>query len=171
MYIYTQYTLTIQGCFTVVIPYMHTVYFEQVHSLHYIPTPSSLLPLFCTVFRGFHYAVFKHTYSLFQPSSLPPQYSFFSPSLSHLSPPQIISLSHSCPIHHHHFRSRFHKWVRTCDIWLWGHGLSHSAWWAPVPFTFQQTQFYFLYDWVIFHSIYTHKCMYTYYILYFILSW
>jgi hypothetical protein len=32
--------------FIVIIPYMHTVYFEQDYSLHYIPIPPSLLPPF-----------------------------------------------------------------------------------------------------------------------------
>jgi hypothetical protein len=35
--------------------------------------------------------------------------------------------------HHHHFRSRFHKWMRTCAIWPSELGLSHLAWWSPVP--------------------------------------
>jgi hypothetical protein len=40
---------------------MHTVYFEQIHPLHYISIP---LPLFQRVSGGFHYAVFIYTYVL-----------------------------------------------------------------------------------------------------------
>jgi hypothetical protein len=34
--------------------------------------------------------------------------------------------------HRHHCRSRFHKWMRACDIWPFELDLSHSAWRAFV---------------------------------------
>jgi hypothetical protein len=46
-----------QGGFIVIIAYMHPMYFEQVHPLHYIPIPPSLFALFQTVFGEFHCVV------------------------------------------------------------------------------------------------------------------
>jgi hypothetical protein len=40
--------------------------------------------------------------------------------------------------HHHHFRSRFHKWMTTCDISSFESGL-FSLTWSPVPCIFPQT--------------------------------
>jgi hypothetical protein len=58
--------------------------------------------------------------------------------------------------HHHLFGSRFHKWVRICDIWSSELGLSWTAWWSPVPsFSCKWHNFIFLYGWVIF-SLYIH---------------
>jgi hypothetical protein len=59
--------------------------------------------------------------------------------------------------HHHNFRSMFHKWVRTCNIWLLELGLSHFP---------ANDIISFFYDWVIFHSRYTCVCVCIYIYIY-----
>jgi hypothetical protein len=92
-------------------------------------TPSSF-PLFQTLFGGFHYAVFICVYAVYF-NPLHPSVSFPFPFPVLTDPlrqyPIYIHMLFLCHHHHHHFRSRFHRWVRTCDIWPFELGLPCSA--------------------------------------------
>jgi hypothetical protein len=46
---------------------------------------------------------------------------------SRQSPFTFMSYYYFC-YHHHHFRSRFHRWARTCAICPFEFGLSRSTW-------------------------------------------
>jgi hypothetical protein len=82
--------------FIVVIPYMCTVYFEQVYPFEQVLT-SPFSPPFL-VFGGLHYTVFKHTHAAYfnpLPHSVHLPFPLFSP----IAPsPYTVPLSHSCPI-------------------------------------------------------------------------
>jgi hypothetical protein len=80
----------------IMIPYISMVYFEDVHSLHYISIFSSFTSFFQTVFSGLHYAVFICVYvvyfnSLHSSVSIP-----FSLPLPLI--PQTVYHAHPCPI-------------------------------------------------------------------------
>jgi hypothetical protein len=59
--------------------------------------------------------------------------------------------------YHHPSKSRFHKWTRACDIWLFELGLSHSIWYFKFHlFSCKWHNSIFPYDWVIIHDIYVY---------------
>jgi hypothetical protein len=97
----------------------------------------------------------QHTSIFFFPSIL-----FFPSTSAHLFPspqnPPYAFVSHyylSSTL----FRTRFHKWTRTCSIWPFELGFSCSPWCSSVPFIFLHDSI-FHYGWGIFH-IYI-PCMY-----------
>jgi hypothetical protein len=55
--------------------------------------------------------------------------------------------------YHHHFRSRFHKWVRTCDLWPFQLVLLSMR--CPLPSIFLQMTSFHFYLWLsnIFHGV------------------
>jgi hypothetical protein len=101
------------------------VYSAPWYHLHYILIPLSIIaPPFQIVFGWFHCAVFicmyeNYFHSLYHsvsfPFTLPPSCWFLQDT------PRYTFMSHYCHYHHHHrsLSSRFHKWVRTRDKWLW----------------------------------------------------
>jgi hypothetical protein len=111
---------------------MHRVYFEQVHILYYIHL-ISLFSLssnsvwcvsFCYLYTHTHTHTHTHT-----------EYPFLSPTpfcwtLQDRHPFTLISCHH---YHHHHIiiRYRFHKWMKTWDVWLFELGLSRFSQWSP----------------------------------------
>jgi hypothetical protein len=177
-----EYTLIIQGGFIVIIPYMSQVYFEQVHALHCILiSPCSLL--FQTVFGRFNYAVFQHTHVVHFNSLPSSEFIPFPPT----DAPWLYPLSHSCPIiviiitsissNCHHFRSRVHKWVKTCylDFWAWLISLktmTFSSTHFPFSIFLQITEFHF-YLWLRNILWYIYNILwYIYYIyIYHIISY
>jgi hypothetical protein len=91
---------------------------------HYIPIVPLLLPPLQTAFGEFHYAVFIRISAVcFHP--LHHSVSFPFPLLLPTHPPK------NCPIIIiiiiNRFRTRFHKWARTYNIWSFELDLYHST--------------------------------------------
>jgi hypothetical protein len=95
---------------------MLTVYFEQIHPF--------ILFLFLPFFQCLVGFAIPSSYVWYEcnvlPSSLPLVCIPFPPRLPLISPFNSPPYRFMCYYHHHHHpcRSRFHKWPRTCDIWL-----------------------------------------------------
>jgi hypothetical protein len=106
-------------------------------------------PLFQTVIGGSHYVVFMCIY-VANLDSLCHSVSFTfylllllisldtSPYFQVLLLLLLLSLSSN-------FWSSFHKWARTCTIWIFELGLSCSAWWTRVPSIFLQMTYFHIY--------------------------
>jgi hypothetical protein len=161
-------------------------YFKHIHPLlhSHFPDPSSLL--FQSVFSGFHYSFFiyiyicihiyvyiyththiciyrcTHAYIHMQCTSI-----LFTPQYHYLPLLLIPHRLSDCPsftfrsryyYHCHHFRSRFHKWVRIFNIWLFDLGLSHSLWSLVLSFSCKWHTFTYS---MLSVCIHTYTCMYT----------
>jgi hypothetical protein len=130
---------------------------KQVYPFHYFPTSLSPSPHF--LYSVWWVSLFcLQIWIYFSPFS--PSVSF--PSL--LTPPLITHSDHLLftlmSRHHHHFRSRFYRWARACNIRLFELGLSHSIWWPPVPSIFQQMTLFHFSLWL------SNILLYIYIILY-----
>jgi hypothetical protein len=134
-----------------------TVYFEQVHLSIIFPFCLSLLSIFSNSVWWVSYFVFIYIYIYIYTRMCVCMFihvhmyvhihvAYFD--LLHCSvssfpfsltlPTDFPSQTALCTFMSHchcHFRSRFHKWLRTCHIWLFELGLPHPVWWSLVLFT------------------------------------
>jgi hypothetical protein len=89
-----------------------------------------------------------------------PQYPFLSfppvPLVPSRHPPNTLFMFHYHQNHHQYFRSRLHKWVRTCNIVSWACFISFNIISSSI------NNFIFPYGWVIVHDVCVHTHMYIY---------
>jgi hypothetical protein len=139
---------------------MCKVYLVQFHLLYYMSS---------TIFQSFLCFIMLSAYVHMQHTSIffCPQYSFFSTSTLLLVPLKTPPIKFTAYYfydnqYNHNFRSRFHKWMRSCNIWPFELGISYSAWSSPVPFIFlQMTKLHFC-SWITNIWIYCHICNHIY---------
>jgi hypothetical protein len=92
------------------------MYLEQIYPLYY--SLNSLLPHFsvCVCVCVCVCIIYSNPLQHPEPSCSPPPPHWYPPSDS----PTFTFMSHYCPAYwtSSSFRSRFHTWAKTCDIWL-----------------------------------------------------
>jgi hypothetical protein len=131
IYIYI-YTHLKYSCFKIVwlksIDY-HTLIIwgvsPHIHSLQHSLSSLILISSFFLPTLRFYHAVFEHIFMAYLDLLNPLVFLFF-PLPPYLIHPKMSPFTFTfyyqhhrhCHHHHNHYRSRFHKWVRICDIWL-----------------------------------------------------